>query len=126
MSKVIVVDDDPTNVGLIKMLLELDGFSVVACTNMAQAKAAAEGAAAFIIDCYLARGASGLDLLQDIRAGATPAAQDTVVIMTSGDYRRSDDARQGGANLFLLKPYSPAVLSEELNRLWAQGERDGQ
>ena len=42
MTKTIVVDDDQTNVGLIKMLLELEGFSVISCTDMAQAVAAAD------------------------------------------------------------------------------------
>jgi CheY-like chemotaxis protein len=41
MTQIIVVDDDNTNSSLIKMLLELDGFSVQTCEDQAKATAAA-------------------------------------------------------------------------------------
>lgn len=122
MTKVIVVDDDVTNVGLIKMLLELEGFEAEACTGIKQAKATAnEETDVFVVDINLARGTSGLDLLKDIRAGQTAARPDTIVIMTSGDYRRENDSLDAGAQRFLLKPYPPQSLSAEINKL-IQGE----
>lgn len=127
MSKIIVVDDDITNVRLIKMLLELDGFSVTACTEVNQAiTAAADGVQAFVIDCNLSRGTSGLDLLRDIRAGETTAPTDTIVIMTSGDYRRDEESRDAGADQFLLKPYPPQGLSQELSKLLNQRGQNGE
>lgn len=126
MSKVIVVDDDPTNVGLIKMLLELDGFSITACTDIEEAKAAAtEEVSAFIVDCNLARDENGIDLLRDVRGGKTAASEKTVVIMTSGDYRRDEESREAGADRFFLKPYSPGDLSSELSKLLARGTQNG-
>jgi DNA-binding NtrC family response regulator len=118
MTKVIVVDDDPTNTGLIKMLLELDGFSVDACTDLDQARrAASPETIAFIIDCNLARGVSGMDLLEAVRQEGTEAPKDAVVIMTSGDQRRGKEAKSKGANEFLLKPYPPEILSVTLKQL---------
>ncbi|MCI0395356.1 MAG: response regulator [Chloroflexi bacterium] len=120
MAKVILVDDDRTNANLIKMLLEMDGFEVVVCPDLERARTAtAEGADAFIIDCNLSRGDSGIDLLRAVRSGQTAAAVNTPIIMTSGDDRRSHEARAAGATQFLLKPYSPSKLSEELTRLLA-------
>ncbi len=122
MTKIIVVDDDQTNVGLLKMLLELEGFEVVSCTDIPQAKtAAASDVKAFLVDCHLARGASGVDLLNDIRKGATDAPKDCVIVMASGDHRLEEPTKAAGANLFLLKPFPPHELSGYLNSLLGEG-----
>jgi DNA-binding response OmpR family regulator len=122
MSKIIVVDDDNTNSSLIKMLLELDGFSVETCEDQKKAEnAATPNTQAFVIDCHLARGRSGLDLLRAIRAGETEAKKNTAVIITSGDYRQEEESLEFGANLFMLKPYPPNSLSEMLTDLLAKG-----
>lgn len=122
MTQIIVVDDDNTNSSLIKMLLELDGFNVEACEDQQSAENAASlETRAFVIDCHLARGRSGLDLLRAIRAGNTNAAEETAVIITSGDYRREDESMNLGANLFLLKPYPPNALSEAITEILTKG-----
>ncbi len=127
MTQIIVVDDDNTNSSLIKMLLELDGFSVEACADQEKATAVAtQETKAFVIDCHLARGRSGLNLLRAIRAGETNADVETAVIVTSGDYRREDESMEAGANQFLLKPYPPNILSESLKKMLAEGENNEQ
>ena len=118
MSQIIVVDDDSANAMLLQMLLEMDGFSVAACQTAQEAEETiTPGTEAFIIDVNLARGLSGIDLLQSVRAGQTTAAKDAVVVMTSGDHRREPDCQQAGANLFLLKPYTPKIISERIRQL---------
>ncbi len=125
MPKIIVVDDDPTNVTLTQMLLELEGFTVVACANLAQAHAAAQsGADAFVVDVNLARGESGLDLLQAVRAGETAVSPKAAFIITSGDHRRKPEAKKLGASKFLLKPYPPEDLPKIINNILA-GESNG-
>lgn len=127
MPRIVVVDDDPSNSSLIKLLLEMDGHSVVTSPDIASAKTVADGSTdAFLIDYHLARGANGLDLLRDIRQGNTPASADSVVIVTSGDYRRETEARAAGANKFMLKPYPADALSQELSRLLAARKNNAQ
>lgn len=128
MSKpnVIVVDDDVTNVGLIKMLLEMDGFQATTCDSIASAKDATRpDTDALIIDCYLSRGTNGLDLLTAVRGGHTAAPTDTIIIMTSGDHRLEDEAIEKGATLFMQKPYSPSKLSAALDTLLHEGDSNG-
>ena len=120
MGTLILVDDDRSSTTLLKMLLEMDGFDVIACPNADMAVAAAtNGVDAFIIDVYLAQGENGLDLLSTIRNGDTPAPKDCPVVMTSGDERRRGDAERSGATTFLLKPFSPSHLSELMRELVA-------
>lgn len=118
MPNIIVLDDDRTNTELIKMLLELDGFQVKPCLTIEDAlRVANQDIDALVIDCNLSRGTSGLDLLRQIRANETEAQANTIVVMTSGDIRREQEALELGANLFLLKPYPPENLSTTLNTL---------
>ncbi|GIK55247.1 MAG: response regulator [Chloroflexi bacterium] len=118
MLNIVVVDDDITNVQLLQMLLELDGFKVNACTNIPEAiSLTTPHTFAFVIDWHLERNASGSDLLHAIRQGKTPASRDTAVIISSGDHRREQEALAAGANHFLLKPYPPDELSKLLASL---------
>lgn len=115
--KVIVVDDDYTNVSLLKLLLEMDNFNVVTCYSIADAKKAMSGTiAAFILDFYL-HDESGLELLQAIREGKTAVPSGTPIVMISGDERKAEDALKAGANKFVLKPYSATGLITLLNDL---------
>lgn len=126
MKTIILVDDDVTNTSLMQMLLEIEGYHVIACRNIAKAKIAAhEGADGFIIDCHLAGGISGLDLLRDIRAGETAVSANIVVIMASGDHLLETESLESGADRFLLKPFSPNDLSKELSNLIAKREHSG-
>ena len=126
MKTIIVVDDDLTNTSLLKMLLEIEGYKVIICKNIAEAiTASTEGADGFVVDCHLAGGMSGLSLLRDIRAGETAVSANSVVIMASGDHRLEVESLESGADLFLLKPYSPTELSSELSKLLAEREQSG-
>lgn len=118
MANILLIDDDRTNAGLIKMLLEMDGFNVNVSPDLDKARQLIDpGTDAFIIDCNLAQGDNGIDMLIEIRNGLTAVPIDTPVIMTSGDDRRESEAEKSGATTFLLKPYSPSKLSNELTRL---------
>lgn len=120
MKTIVIVDDDSANMGLLQMLLEMEGHKALACRTIEEAKTAAEpGTHAFVIDCRLAKGASGIELLEDIRAGETAVPPPTAIIMVSGDARLEHPSLNAGANAFLLKPYSPSELIQTLHSLLA-------
>ena len=118
MPSIIIVDDDYNNTKLMSMLLEMDGFKVTVSPNVQQAKnAAVSGVDALVIDVYLSPGVDGIVFLKQIRQGATAIPTDIPVIMTSGDDRKIEAAKEAGATDFLLKPFSPTDLSHELTKL---------
>lgn len=120
MAKVIVVDDDYSTTTLIRMLLEMEGYTVSTYTNTAGALGeAVDGVSAFIIDCYLGKDAGGVDLLRDIRSHPDSAIRSAPIIMVSGDQRLADTVLSEGADRFLLKPYSPSDLARVINELIA-------
>jgi DNA-binding response OmpR family regulator len=99
----------------------MDGFTVQVCPDVERAKEASlDGVDAFVIDCNLSYGDDGVDLLIAIRNGSTAAESSIPVIMTSGDDRRHVAAELAGASRFLIKPYSPSVLSTQLSEMFPQ------
>lgn len=118
MKTIALVDDDRSNTILIRKLLEMDGFEVVVSPDVKRAQnATLKGVDAFVIDCNLAQGDDGIDLLLAIRNGNTAADSNVPVIVTSGDDRRLPEAERAGATRFLIKPYSPSTLSAQLSEL---------
>lgn len=118
MKTIALVDDDRSNTVLIRKLLEMDGFKVVVSPDIKRTQnASLNGVDAFVIDCNLAQGDDGIDLLLAIRSGNTAADSNVPIIMTSGDDRRLLEAERAGATRFLIKPYSPSTLSAKLSEL---------
>ncbi len=117
---VLLVDDDRTSVNLLKMLLELDGFTVTVAPTLDLARAQLTAVTTvLVVDCYLGGGTSGLTLVEEVRQGATAAPANLVIIVVSGDDRREADAHTAGANAFYLKPYSISDFSAHLQALLA-------
>lgn len=126
MAKIFLVDDDYTNARLIKILLEMDGFSVAISPDINRVKETElTSIDAFIIDCHLAAGQSGLELLRAIRNGQTSALSTIPIIMTSGDYRQDHQAIEAGATIFMLKPYPPNDLSKKLTKILSEANDNG-
>ena len=117
------MDDDYSTSRLVKMLLEMEGYDVVTCSEARTALEEAEaGVNAFIIDCYLSGNESGLKLLEVIRQEETIVPSNIPIILVSGDQRLEEEAWSSGADAFILKPYSPGSLTEEVQRLLEKHE----
>ncbi len=110
MPKVLIVDDDPTTVKLLKTLLELDGFDVeiAARGHLAMEKAQDTNPDVFLIDYHL-QDMEGVELVAHLRATAQFAQ--APIIMASG-LDREAEAFDAGANAFLIKPFEPNLLAE--------------
>ncbi len=108
MEKILIVDDDQTMAGLIKTLLEMDGYVVVQTKQEDSLIpiVRAEKPDVILLDVFLSE-TDGLDLLAEIRA--TKDLADTRIIMTSG-MDLGKEASAAGADAFLMKPHTPEQL----------------
>jgi DNA-binding response OmpR family regulator len=115
VSKILIVDDDATMLKLMSTLLPLVGFDVVVHSTPATTLETARSTRpdAFLVDLHL-DGGSGLEIVRGLRADSQFAA--TPVVMISGEDREAD-AREAGANVFLLKPFMPDQLISVLQTL---------
>lgn len=123
MARIIVVDDDYSTSSLVKMLLEMEGYEVVACSEAGMALAEAEtGVNAFVVDCHLGGNESGIKLLEAIRQEETDVPGSIPIILVSGDQRLEDEAWSAGADAFIVKPYAPNSLTDKIERLLKKHE----
>ena len=110
MLKVMLIEDDPTMVSLLTMLLNLEGYLVKTPTNNHMDgilnDILRERPHIALVDVNLEEG-NGLDLLREIRQA--PTIMGTRVIMFSG-LNLQEECIQAGADGFIQKPFIPDEL----------------
>lgn len=112
MAKVLLAEDDATMVSLLKTLLKMEGFEVVALDAESDIAEAIkhEKPDALFMDVHLGE-QSGMQILQSIRKNGENSH--LRIIMTSG-LNVKDECIRGGADVFLLKPFMPDDLISAL------------
>lgn len=112
MAKILLAEDDSTMVSLLKTLLKMEGFEVVALDVHSDVAAAVEKEKphALFMDVHLA-GKNGMQILESIRGKTSNA--NVRIIMTSG-MNMKDECISRGADAFLLKPFMPDDLINAL------------
>ncbi|HEX2698266.1 MAG TPA: response regulator [Anaerolineales bacterium] len=108
MAKIMLAEDDVTMVGLLKTLLKMDGFDVVALEADADVPTAVkrDSPDVLLMDVHLSR-QNGLKILDSIRKA--DGIRNLRIIMISG-MNLKDECLQHGADGFLLKPFMPDEL----------------
>ena len=113
---VLLVDDEPSVRGSLKLILEAMGFKVTACTNPIEGLAALKESSFDVIlsDLKMPQ-MSGVDFLALIRTSGS----NIPFILMSGHATKNDidKARAYGIKTFLPKPFSPNELLFELENL---------
>ena len=116
-SQVLLIEDDPTMLNLLSILMEIEGYLILRLEDDSEES---------IIDTLVRikpdlvlmdvnlRKANGLVVLQHIRQ--RDDLKDIHILMSSGmDYRI--ECIQAGADYFLQKPYMPDELVEVVHRI---------
>ncbi len=119
MPKVLLAEDDIIMVSLLKTLLKMENFQVVALNADANVPEAVrvEQPDVLLLDVHLSQ-QDGLRILEDLRKDE--GTKHVRVVMTSG-LNLKDECLRHGANDFLLKPYMPddlvAILRKTIGAL---------
>ena len=108
MSKVLLAEDDRTMVSLLKTLLKMEGYDVVALESDSDVPAAvkSENPDVLFMDVHIGQ-QNGMDIVELLRSN--PETSGLRVVMTSGLNVKEECLRRG-ANYFLLKPFMPDDL----------------
>lgn len=114
MAKILLAEDDAIMVSLLKTLLKMEGYEVVAVDADTDIAAAVEREKphALFMDVHLGE-QSGMKVLEAIRRNQGTAS--VRVIMTSG-LNMKDECMRYGADAFLLKPFMPDDLISALKQ----------
>ena len=110
----LLAEDDSTMVSLLKTLLNMEGYEVLALDVHSDVPAVVqrEKPHALFMDVHLG-GQSGMEILDSIRK--QKELSDVRIVMTSGLNVKEECIRRG-ANAFLLKPFMPDDLIKALKQ----------
>jgi len=114
MSKIMLAEDDLTMIALLKTLLGMEGYEVVALSldDDILESVRRDPPDVLLMDVHLPQ-VNGMDVLARVRADSE--TRNTTVVMTSG-LNLEMECKDRGANDFLLKPYMPDDLLSILRR----------
>jgi DNA-binding response OmpR family regulator len=113
--RALVVDDEAPIRGLLRTVLELDGWEVIEAEDGAQALALAkaERPHGVVLDVMMPV-MDGFEVLAELRR--TPHGREMAVVMLTAKTRPSDILRgtRLGADLYLTKPFDPDHVAQQL------------
>jgi CheY-like chemotaxis protein len=117
-SKILVVDDNPTNMRLAAYLLRSRGYDVRTATDADEAmlEIGREKPDVILMDVQLP-GMTGLELSQHLKASAE--TKDIVIIAVTANAMKGDEqhALASGCNAYVSKPIDTRSLPELIERL---------
>src|SRR5919106_1713229 len=115
LAKILVVDDDPNLLELVKMRLESAGYEVSAMLEAADAIAAIKTQPfdLCLLDLMLADG-DGISLMQEIH-GITPNLP-AIILTAHGTIEGAVEAMRKGAYSYLTKPFEPQDMLLQIER----------
>jgi CheY-like chemotaxis protein len=117
--KILVVDDDESNVFLFRGVLEKGGYNVVAASNGEEAlEIAAKDPPDLVLTDLLMPGIHGYDLVKQFKENEQ--LRHIPVIITTAVYKGPQNkmmAHEVGAEGFLEKPVEPELLLEKVKTL---------
>jgi DNA-binding response OmpR family regulator len=112
VTKILIIDDDRATSGLLKTVFEMEGFATVLCPDPERIVGVVRRDKPDLIfmDFHLASTES-LSILKELKADKK--LKKIPVIMTSG-LDRSEECKKAGAESFVLKPFRPVNLMDEI------------
>jgi DNA-binding response OmpR family regulator len=118
---VLIADDDEDILNLVRFRLERDGLRVLLARDGQQALQTArqEGPDLCVLDVMMPK-LSGLEVLAQLRRDPDTAAMPVILLTARAHEADVDTGFDGGANDYVIKPFSPQELRQrvraQLNR----------
>ena len=110
-SKVLIVDDNPDSIMVLRTILESKGFSVLSAGNGREALSVMEGQIpdAVLLDVMMPE-LSGIDVLKRMRSAAATARIPVILVTAKGQDEDLLDGYQHGADYYITKPCTAKQL----------------
>lgn len=116
-SKILIVDDSPTEVAVLAALLQGHGFTVVTARDGEAALAVLERERpALVLLDVIMPGGNGFSLCRRIRAHAELGRTPIILVTSKSQPADRFWGLKQGANDYVTKPWDPATLVETVRR----------
>jgi DNA-binding response OmpR family regulator len=121
---VLVIDDDPVILELLRVNFEIEGFDVICATDGEEglARARAERPDVVISDIMMPR-RDGLQLLTDLRADPSTEALPVILLSAKAQKSEVQHGLDMGADDYITKPFDPLELIDRLNAVMTRPAR---
>ncbi|HVP85595.1 MAG TPA: response regulator [Rhizomicrobium sp.] len=117
MTKIMIVEDSPTQAESLRAVLEEAGCEVVVAYNAESALAKIDSSLDLVISDIVMPGLSGYELCKRIKAGVYGRNLPVMLLSTLSDPMDIVGGLESGADNFVTKPYSPAQLMERVTNV---------
>ncbi len=118
--KILVVDDFQTMRRIVKNVLKEMGFtSIVEADNGKSALEVLKGEKIdFVVSDWIMPEMSGIELLKRIRADEGWKNLPFLMVTAGGKSEHVLEAVRNGANNYVVKPFTPAILGEKIRKIF--------
>ena len=120
MSKTILIVDDHADIRrLIRMTLEFEDYEIHEASNGMEALRCIDACRpdAVLLDVMMPGGLTGLGVCRSIKASPALAGVKVLLLSARGQASDREAGLQAGADAYLVKPFSPLQLIEQLAAL---------
>ena len=122
--RVLVVDDDPVILDLLRINFEIEGFEVLSATDGEEglAKARDEAPDLVLCDIMMPR-LDGIGLVTRLRDDPRTAPLPVVLLSAKAQKVEVDRGLAAGADDYVTKPFDPLELLDRVNAVLAKSRR---
>lgn len=121
--RILVVDDDPMIVRLLRLNFEMDGYDVVEASNGKEALGAvAEHKPDLVVCDVMMPVMDGLEVVERLRKDTKTASLPIVMLSAKAQEIDIQHGKGAGATEYVTKPFDPDDLLELVARLMAESK----
>jgi len=124
MPKVLVIDDDPVIVQLLRVNFEIEGFEVVSAADGTEGfeRAKADRPDVVLSDIMMPR-MDGLQLVTQLKSHASTRALPVILLSAKAQNAEVQQGLDAGADDYVTKPFDPLELIDRVNAVLARARR---
>ena len=125
-AKILVVDDQPSNIKLLRVKLSKEGYDVVEAANgrEALARVVSDAPDLVLLDVMMPD-VDGPATLRALRRRESAADSPAVFITAKVQALDMDEYKRLGVFDVIVKPFDPMELSNRIGQIWQQYRSDG-
>ncbi|HEV3402224.1 MAG TPA: response regulator [Acidimicrobiales bacterium] len=122
--RVLVVDDDPVILELLRINFEIEGFEVLPATDGEEALAKARHEAPDVVLCdIMMPRLDGIEVVTQLRDDPRTAHLPVVLLSAKAQKVEVDRGLAAGADDYVTKPFDPLELLDRVNAALAKSRR---
>jgi DNA-binding response OmpR family regulator len=124
MPKVLVIDDDPVIVQLLRVNFEIEGFEVVSAGDGQEGleRAMADHPDVVLSDIMMPR-MDGLQLVHQLKNNASTRSLPVILLSAKAQNAEVQEGLDAGADDYVTKPFDPLELIDRVYALLARARR---